>query len=147
MRPPSIVQFEKVYVAAILVGIVNGFLSWGAMNAMLEDPAVRASGLGTGFLIFSMLIGTVISLLLWYFIARRASNVAKWIYVVIVALGVWSTVSSLANPMMPKGLALIGGLIALLLQLYGAYLLFRPDAKEWLESRGARGTTDPSTFD
>ena len=147
MRPPSIVQFEKVYIAAILVGIVNAFLSLGAMNAMLEDPTVKASGLGPGIMIFSMLIGTVVSVLLWYFIARRASNVAKWIYVAIVAIGVWGMVSSLANPMMPKGLALIGGVIALLLQLYGAYLLFKPDAKAWLESRGTGGPGDPSAFD
>ena len=144
MRPHSIILFEKVFLAAVALGIVNSLLSWGTMTAMLDDPAMRAAGMGSGFIVFSLVIGTIISLLLWYFIARRASNVAKWIYVAIIALGVLTMVVNFANPAIPKGLYLIGALIVLVLELYAGWLLFRPDAKVWLESRGTEGAADPT---
>lgn len=147
MRPPSIILFEKVFLAAIVLGLVNSLLFWGSMTEVLDDPAMKAAGMGTGFMLFSVLIGTAISLLLWYFIARRASNVAKWIFVVILALGVFGMVANLTNPAVPKGAQLVGGFVSLLLQLYAGWLLFKPDAKAWLESRGTEGASDPSVFD
>jgi hypothetical protein len=147
MRPPSIVLFEKVFLAAIVLGLINSLLFWGSMTEVLDDPAMKAAGMGTGFMLVSVVIGTTISLLLWYFIARRASNVAKWIFVVILALGVFGMVANIANPAVPKGAQLVGGFVSLLLQLYAGWLLFKPDAKVWLESRGTKGASDPSVFD
>ncbi len=147
MRPSSIILFEKVFLAAIVLGLVNSLLFWGSMTEVLDDPAVKAAGMGTGFMLFSVVIGAAISLLLWYFIARRASIVAKWIFVVILALGVFGMVANLTNPAIPKGAQLVGGFVSLLLQLYAGWLLFKPDAKIWLESRGTEGASDPSVFD
>ena len=142
MRPQSIELFEKIYLGAIVIGLVNTVLSWGQVSAMLENPGLQSSGLGSGTLITSMLIGFLVPLLLWFFIARRASNVAKWIFVVLTALGLFGFLSSLANPMVPKGLVTIGGTIATGLQLYAAWLLFRPDAVAWLERKGADAPAD-----
>ena len=146
MRPKSIELFEKVYLGAIALGLVNTFLSWSQVNAMLADPRMQSAGVGNGTLVFGVVVGVLIPILLWYFIARRASNVAKWIYVVLTALGVFSFLSSLANPLVPKGLTMIVGALSVLLQVYGAWLLFRPDAAAWLESKGAIGSGDPDTF-
>ena len=148
MRPQSIELFEKVYLGSIGVGLVNTALSWGALTASVQAASLKgAAALGSGLMIGSIAFGLIISLLLWFFIARRASNVAKWIYVVITAIGVFGVLSSLANPLAPKGLTMIGGMIATALQVFGAWLLFKPDAVAWFESKGADGPGDPSTFD
>ena len=147
MRPRSIELFEKVYLGAIAIGLVNTFLSWSQVNAMLDDPRMQAAGMGSGTLLFGLVVGILIPLLLWYFIARRASNVAKWIYIVLTALGLFAFLSSLANPLVSKGLVTILGAAAVGLQVYGAWLLFRPDAVAWLESKGAKGPGDPGTLD
>ena len=146
-RPASIVTFERAYLAAIVIGIVNTVLSWSQVNAMLDDPAIKAAGIGTGALIFSVVLGIIIPLVLWYFIARRASNVARWIFVVLTALGVFGFLASLANPMVPKGLGTVLGTLGVGLQIYAAWLLFRPDAVAWLEGGAAAGPADPTTFD
>lgn len=147
MRPQSIELFEKIYLGAIALGLLNTFLSWGQVNALLDDPNVKAAGMGSGTLLFAVAVGVLIPLLLWYFIARRASNVAKWIYVVLTAIGVFGFLSSLANPMVPKGLISIIGAVTMAMQIYAAWLLFRPDAVAWLEGKGASGTGDPKPFD
>jgi hypothetical protein len=147
MRPRSIELFEKVYIAAIAIGLVNLVVSWNQIGGMLESPEAQAAGMGPGFLVGISVVSLIISLLLWYFIARRASNVAKWIYVVLTAIGLFGVLSSLANPLAPKGLAMILSLAATALQVFAAWLLFKPDAKAWLESKGADGPADPSTFE
>lgn len=96
---------------------------------------------------FGVVVGILVPLLLWYFIARRASNVAKWIYVVLTALGLLGFVSSLANPLVAKGVITVLGLNTVGLQFYAAWLLFRPDASAWLDSRGANGPGDPKSFE
>ena len=147
MRPQSIELFEKVYLGSIALGLVNTALSWGALTASLKTVGDGAMKMGPGVMVGSIVIGLVISLLLWFFVARRASSVAKWIFVVITAIGVFGVLSSLANPLAPKGLTMIGGMIATALQVFAAWLLFKPDAVAWLESKGANGPGDPSTFD
>ena len=147
MRPQSIELFEKVYLGSIALGLVNTALSWGALTASLKTVSDGAMKMGPGVMVGSIVIGLVISLLLWFFVARRASSVAKWIFVVITAIGVFGVLSSLANPLAPKGLTMIGGMIATALQVFAAWLLFKPDAVAWLESKGENGPGDPSTFD
>ena len=147
MRPQSIELFEKVYLGSIALGLVNTALSWGALTASLKTVSDGAMKMGPGVMVGSIVIGLVISLLLWFFVARRASSVAKWIFVVITAIGVFGVLSSLANPLAPKGLTMIGGMIATALQVFAARLLFKPDAVAWLESKGENGPGDPSTFD
>lgn len=145
-RPPSIVLFEKLYLAVIVIGVIGVVLSWNSLNAMVtSQPGVSAST-GSGILIGSLIFGFLIPLLLLYFIARRASNVAKWIFVVLTAFGVYSFIATLSNPLVPKGLLLGVNVVSLILTLYCAWLLFRPDAKAWLDSKGAEGPADPDTF-
>ena len=149
MRPKSIELFEKVYLGSIVIGLINTALSWSQVNALMNDPRVQATGMGTGTLVLGVIVGILIPLLLWYFIARRASNVAKWIYVVLTALGLLSLLNSLAVnvSLAPKDLTLIVATVSVLFQVYGAWLLFKPDAVAWLESKGANGPGDPDTFD
>ena len=47
-------------------------------------------------MIVSIVVGAVISLLLWYFVARQAAVVAKWIVVVFFAIGLLVVLSRAA---------------------------------------------------
>ena len=146
-RPASIVLFEKLYIAVIVIGVIGVALSWNSLSAMAgAQPGVPAS-MGSGILIGALIFGFLIPLLLLYFIARRASNVAKWIFVVLTAFGVYSFIAGLANPMMPKGLLLAVNVVSLVLTLYCAWLLFRPDAKAWLENKGGDVRTDTTPLE
>src|SRR3546814_4826731 len=88
--------------------------------------------MGPGFLIGTFAVGMAINLIIWYFISRRRSKIAKWIQVVLYVLGLVFFLTSLNNPLSPKGLALAANLV--IYALYGAatYMLFRPDTAAWL---------------
>ena len=146
MRPASIMRFEKAYLASIVLGLIAAAISWSTMSEALNDPVVQSMGMGTGFLVGTLAVSTLVSLLLWYFIARRASNIAKWIYVVIVALGTVSFLMSIGSPA-AEGATMIFGLVNLVLQVYAGWQLFKPDAKRWLESKGAGDGSDPTVFE
>ncbi|CAN5366005.1 hypothetical protein BH09PSE4_BH09PSE4_09280 [soil metagenome] len=129
-RPQSIILFERLYLGALALGILNTALNWSAAGAIIADEPALA-GVASWYQPVATAIGIAIPLLLWYFIARRGSPVAKWIMVVLSALAaaglVWSLSVGSAN------LSLIGilGIITVLLNLAAAWTLFRPDAKPW----------------
>lgn len=145
MRPQSILNFEKLYLGSLVIGVINYALSYDQVMADLQsDPAVAELGLASsGFVLAMAAFGWGISLLFWYFIARRASNIAKWILVVITAIGLLAipgTLSELA------GLALVLTLLTTVVQLVAIAMLFRADAKRWLENKSSV-SSDTSTFE
>ena len=132
MRPNSILIFEKLYLATLILGLINSVLNWGNASQILEtDPNVTQ--LGSGFLVLTIAGGFLISLLLWYLTARKASSVAKWIITVFFGLGLLALPMSLGS--LPSLNLAISG-IALIMQGYAVYLVFRPDAKQWFSSKG-----------
>ena len=141
MRPPSIIDFERAYLASLALGIVNTTIHWQVIEQSFEDPALQVLG-GPGAIVGILAFGMAISLLLWFFIARRASTVAKWIYVVFIAFGVIGIISSLTT--LPFGTQLILNVVAQLLQFFAAWLLFKPDAKAWF---AGQWTADARVFD
>lgn len=141
-QPQSIQNFSRLFLISLAIGIANAVLSWGKTNEMLAaDPTT--AGFGGGFIIGVVVFGMGIPLLLWYFIAKRASNVAKWILVILTVLGllVLPGTFTQASAMGPVWLAL--SLMTTILQLAAIYYLFRADAVAWL-----KGTppVDPGTF-
>ena len=141
MRPTSIVNFERCYLGAILIGFVNSLL---ILPTMMRTPQVaQATALvGGSFIYGTMAIGLIITLLLWYFAARRASAVAKWIIVVFFAFGVLGMIRNLTSGFasVPAGLSRVLVIVAFVLQAVAVYLLFRPDAAAWF--RRERGVDD-----
>lgn len=144
-RPLSIINFERSFWASILIGIGGMILHWTTVVDLLKkdpilsrsvDVAVIAVGL-------ALVFGFALSLLLWYLISRRANNVAKWIYVVVMGFGVVSTLTSINDPMSPKGFALAISLASTALTAVSILFLFRPDTRAWF----AREIVDPKTFD
>lgn len=146
-RPVSIVWFERCYLGALAVGVVNSALSWNAaLDKMAENPAMADLGesFGRNTLIFGTLFGIAISLLLWYFAARRGAAVAKWIITVFFVLGVLSLGFSAAMRTIPEGISGMIGVVAFVLNAIAVWHLFRPDAEAWFgEKPGQDGRADP----
>jgi hypothetical protein len=143
MRPTSIIQFERFYLGALVVGLINNVLNWSQATAALNDPNVQAVGMGTGFLVGTMVVGIVIQLLLWYFTAKRGSNIAKWILVVLFGLGLIGLLISLPGLFAIGTIGAVLSLLAVALQAYAVFMLFKPDAVAWLEGKGP---TNPDIF-
>ncbi len=130
MRPTSIVLFERLFLLSLAIALVNGFLQYDALVAQVgNDPALAQLGWGSGAILVVMAISLLIPLLLWYFIARRASNIAKWILVVMTLLGLLFVN---LDPGQLGSLAGIASLAVTILQLVAIVLLFRADARAWL---------------
>jgi hypothetical protein len=132
-RPQSIIWFERCFLGAIGIGLVNSALNW----SKIQEAVAATPGAGVlpgGFLIGTMVVGIIINLLLWYFAARRGSNVAKWIIMVFFGLGLLglarTLMSGVAAPTMN-----VFAYVALALQAVGVWLLFQPDAKAWFAGR------------
>lgn len=147
IRPASILLFEKVFFACMALSVLGIAFGW---SEMVATAAAQSPGIADAVpmvMIVAVVIGVAVPVLLWFFIARRASNIAKWTYVVLTAIGVLMYLSSLANPAVAKSLMTIFGGITTVLQVWSAWLLFKPDAATWLESKGVDGPGDPATFD
>ena len=142
MRPNSIVWFERLFLGSVVLGVANMFLHY----AVLRDYSISRGGSPLGP-IFGIILVMIISLPIWFFIARRASNVAKWITVVLTVLGLFSMFGSY-----PKAAAISPtygflSVVVSLLQAAAVAFLFRKDAVVWLKSKGRDASLDPSVFD
>lgn len=144
-RPPSIINFEHSFWASILTGIVGTLIHWQMMTELVKnDPMMSESAdMAITVIGFAIFMSFALSGLLWYLIARRASRVTRWIYVLLMGFGSISTVTSINDPMAPQGFGLALMLVSTALTVLSIYFLFRPDASEWF--KGKRGV-DPETF-
>lgn len=144
MRPNSILLFERLYLASLVIGIVNLVMSYDRIVAQIQmDPAVAQLGWGAGAVVVMFVLGLAVSLVLWYFIARRGSSIAKWFLVAFTAIGLLSLPTTLANS---NGPALIMAVVINVLQLAAVVMLFRADAKPWFSHKDT-SATDPATFE
>ena len=142
MRPQSIVMFERLFLASLALSVLSFILNYGDMTDVLaRDPGMQQLGIGSGLVVGVAVAGYAIYLLLWYLIARRASNVAKWILGVFTALGVLFSLPGLAGPWT---LNFLLTLVASALGVAAVVYLFHPDAKAWLDGKRQ---VDPATFD
>lgn len=133
MRPKSIVMFERVILTILALGIVNSLLSQEQTAATAAD-----AGMGPGAVLGIQIFGIAINLLLLWFIARKASPVAKWIYVALTALGLVAGLAGIAKLFEGDTVATVLTLVTFALSAFSLYLLFRPDANAWFND--GRGT-------
>ena len=142
MRPPSILMFERLFLASLALSVVSFFINYDSMLRDLDSqPGVAELGLGSGFVVGSMAVGLAVYLLLWFFIARKASSVAKWILIVLLAL---SVISLPALVLAPWDLGVVLALAVYALEVVAAVYLFRDDARAWFKREW---NADPATFD
>jgi hypothetical protein len=142
MRPKSIIMFERLFLASLALGALNFLLGYEDLAQLAaNDPGLRRLGLGSGFLVGIVAASYAVYLLLWHLIARRASNMAKWILVLFAVLGLLSALPTLRGPW-DATLAL--ALVVYALEVLAIVYLFRVDAKAWFEGTDE---ADPAALD
>ncbi|WP_085809407.1 hypothetical protein [Sphingomonas sp. TZW2008] len=132
LRPPSIVRFEQLYLAAVVIGLANTGFGWAqSLRGFARNPMLAEM---TWLLPTLVAVGLVLRLTLWYFTARRPSLVAKWIVVAlaaIAAVGLLLLLFALASGSSPSLAATITGALSGVLHIAAAAYLFRDDARQW----------------
>ncbi|MCR5872005.1 hypothetical protein LRS12_15575 [Sphingomonas sp. J344] len=98
--------------------------------------------MGHAMLIGFTLFALFLSLLLWYFTARRASEVAKWIIVAFFGL------SAVSLPFTLAGFEAVGivpvalNVVTFALTAVAVWMLFRPDSAAWFRDSGGDSDSD-----
>ena len=85
----------------------------------------------------------VLWLLLWYFTARRASVIAKWVVVVLFGLSVIGLLGTLISYQVAGALSTFLSLGTFALTGGSVWLLFRPDAQRWFAGEDAQADSTP----
>ncbi|MFM5908023.1 MAG: hypothetical protein ACKOPO_10645 [Novosphingobium sp.] len=138
MRPSSIVSFDRLYLVATALGLVNSFMSIDQLQARINAfPAFRAMHVGSGVVYLAIVLSVAIPLLLWFLVAHKRSVLAKWILVGFTALAILSLPATLARIGSGGGLGMLTNVAVDLLRVAALSFLFRADAKAWLA-----GTSD-----
>jgi hypothetical protein len=140
MRPASIVLFERLVLLSIILGIINTILIWDELNAQ-----VAQTGMGAGAVMSIQAATIALYLLLIWFISRKGSPVAKWIYVVLAGIGLVFSVVGIGQAFEMGALSGVFSIVGIVLTLATIWLLFRPDAKAWFAD-GRSESPDPEVF-
>ncbi|WP_343519126.1 hypothetical protein [Sphingomonas sp.] len=148
MRPVSIVRFEQAYLASTVLWLVNLALGWKTRLGSLEGNPGFAGNPQMAELAQTMMIGTtvfmlILWLLLWYFTARRASEVAKWVVVALFGLSVAGLPFTLMSYPIVGMLSVALSLLAFALTAYAVWMLFRPDARAWFAGNEPEAEAKP----
>lgn len=133
MRPQSIRVFERLYLVSVLLSILGGVWTWFHWSDVLPaGTPPQAAAMMPAIIGGGLLFGIILNLLLWFFIARRGAEIAKWIFVVLFALGLAGVVRSLfgGGAVLPGPMRIIS-IVQMLLQAGCTWMLFRPDSKPW----------------
>ncbi len=128
MRPQSIINFERLYLGSMVLGLIATAINWSAIQAQVTATP-GAALLPSWFLPASLVAGYAINLLLWYFIARRGAVVAKWILVIFFGIGLLYLPGIVSGKL--PAMQLVPALINTALQAAAVWMLFRPDTKPW----------------
>lgn len=132
-RPQSIIWFERLYLGAVMLGLMNTAINWPSVQAQVAATP-NAGLLPAWFSYATVAIGIGINLVLWYFVAQRGAVVAKWVVTVLFGLGMLSMVWMFANGIVPPTVNIVSVLV-MLLQAGAVIMLFRPDTRAWFRER------------
>lgn len=131
MKPRSIAYFERFYISSIALAIINMLISYGA----LRELAISKKG-SPGGVIAGVLITAVVGFVFYYFIARRASNTAKWILVAMTSIGILMLPSTYQQTIRVGSAYTFVSAICFVLQLLAVGVLFKKDAVQWFKDKG-----------
>ncbi|MDO6414830.1 hypothetical protein Q4F19_10605 [Sphingomonas sp. BIUV-7] len=135
VRPASITVFERLWIAALLLGAVNMAIAWPGTLAVY-----RAAGLFKALGIDDRLglalidgVSLLLPLAVLILVSRAGSRIASW---VALALAAWALV--VIGRMLGERDAVPGtrGMLAaicIFLQVAGALMLLRSDARAWMK--------------
>ena len=129
-KPRSITSFNRLNLAATLVGIANIFMHYGTLRNLAISKGASPAGPFLGILLLALCY-----LIFWFFIYRRGSNIAKWLFVVVTVTAIAMVPFNLSDIIaVSNAYAIIDG-IAFGSQIAAMAMLFRVDAKTWLDRK------------
>ena len=142
-KPDSIRKFDWLYLGSLAIGLLGLVLGWDSimtqMNEQMAAEGVALEGsVPTAAIIGGALIGTAISLALWFLISVLRIEFIKWILIVFVVYSVFSILGGLA--LTGFDLVQISGIISTILSIAAIAMLFRADAKAWFADKRAAKT-------
>ena len=148
-RPPSILLFERLYLAALAISIVTVALHWSVeVSAMMARPDFARVAQAARFVPALYWILHVVIwaawVLIWYLVARRGSKVARIVAAIGALISAYDGIDVL--------LAMLGGPLAgwfpvavvaeAALLVAAVAMLFRADARPWF-APGADAAVEP----
>lgn len=122
-RPKDIERYAYIQIAVIVVGFINGLINWDALVAVPGNSPTQQ--------ILTQAISYAITLTLLYFIVMKASNVARWISVVLIVLGSLVIIPILTMDSIPVPGGKAMPVILSIATLGSLWFLFTPAAKNW----------------
>lgn len=148
-RPNSVVNFGWLYLVSIVISLIATALGWSQMQALMDQNPALAQNPEMAPVLMVTVIATIvimlgITLLLWWLTAYKAANAARWILVVLNALGVASLLFGLLTPSPVHGsISEIVKIVSWVVAIVAIVFLFRADANAWFN---AKGTPDTDPF-
>ena len=124
-RPESIAWFERLYLGSLAVSVAIMAMGWDSTGKI---PLV--------YLLPALFLGLLLPIILILLVSRRRSRVAKWVLILLFALGLASNLAGY-NPNGDTRLN-VAALIITAMQMLALALLFTAPARAWLA-----GTTTP----
>ena len=132
-KPGAIQNFDKLYLGAIVLSLINFALSYGTLvEQVREETAAAGMEMGGGVLIVGIVISTLVSLLLWFLISKKKIEFIKWILILFLVYSVVSLPAALSDGI---GLNEVIAIVVVLIQAAAVWMLFQPDAKEWFAEK------------
>lgn len=130
VRPKSIILFEWLYLASLLLGVAATAMTWS--DNMDSMQAVQVERM-FGPLLVPLSVVFIYSLwvMLWYGVARARSTIARWGVVLFTALSVLSYAARLIDGSAFDSMSAVVVLFSMLFGVAAAVMLFRPDASAW----------------
>lgn len=144
MRPKSIIAFDWLFLGTQVLTVLASPLSIAQGEEMARaNPAMaQFAPIMEIVMIGSVIIGCAVSLMLWFFVSRRASNTAKWIIFALAGYGVLSVANSYVTPTPGMQVPVFPTLPLYVLHIAAVYCLFRKDAVAWLEGKAPVNIND-----
>lgn len=131
-RPKSILLFERLFLASVLIWCVVQALTWDYRVALLTaNPVIATPAAAMATVVLAIL---AVSVATWYFTARRGSGLAKWAAVALAACSAVTFVFgiiAIGQPGMPGPVVKLLSIAVSALCVSAAVPLFRPDARAW----------------
>lgn len=129
MRPKSIVRFEITYWLWVAANLFSVVVDWSRTSTRPDIAQVLDRMPWFPYVVVGISVALLI--LLGFAIARRASNVARWIYIIIAGISVALVVPGLASGGLPSLPVEWLTVAAAVLALVAAVFLLLPDARAW----------------
>ena len=142
LNPPSIRAFERCFWAAIFLSIVETVIGWE--DFVTFDDGSPVPLLGTALILGVLAMAYGLSIWLWFRITRRASQLARWLYVGLGIVGQGLTLWMFDEIYGQRDAAFAISMIVWALDVASIIFLFRRDSADWFQRKI---WLNPATFE